>query len=135
MRPCPRGEHHAWLWAIAQAGPSCCLLGRGELQRLQDASTAVLERLMGLEAEVKYVSTELRAEKLLWSSRYLELLREQQELREQVGLRQTPQPHGCLPSVPGGGGLSSPARPFPVPGVGTEPGARGQGHPGDAEQS
>ncbi|CAM4654992.1 unnamed protein product [Lepidochelys olivacea] len=56
----------------------------GELQRLQDASTAVLERLMGLEAEVKYVSTELRAEKLLWSSRYLELLREQQELREQV---------------------------------------------------
>nr|XP_048681747.1 uncharacterized protein LOC125624663 [Caretta caretta] len=57
--------------------------GCGELQRLQDASTAVLERLMGLEAEVKYVSTELRAEKLLWSSRYLELLREQQELREQ----------------------------------------------------
>ncbi|CAM5167508.1 unnamed protein product [Eretmochelys imbricata] len=38
---------------------------------------------MGLEAEVKYVSTELRAEKLLWSSRYLELLREQQDLREQ----------------------------------------------------
>nr|XP_032652145.1 uncharacterized protein LOC116834274 [Chelonoidis abingdonii] len=57
--------------------------GPGDLQRLQDASTAVLERLMKLEAEVKYVSTELRAEKLLWSSRYLELLREQQELHQQ----------------------------------------------------
>ncbi|XP_030395224.1 uncharacterized protein LOC115637770 [Gopherus evgoodei] len=57
--------------------------GPGDLQRLQDASTAVLERLMELEAEVKYVSTELRAEKLLWSSRYLELLREQQELHQQ----------------------------------------------------
>ncbi|EMP34871.1 Chromatin modification-related protein MEAF6 [Chelonia mydas] len=81
----------SWLESCSEADGACTPVpdrqqpgaGRGELQRLQDASTAVLERLMGLEAEVKYVSTELRAEKLLWSSRYLELLREQQELREQ----------------------------------------------------
>ncbi|KAH1175245.1 hypothetical protein KIL84_021659 [Mauremys mutica] len=64
---------------------------------------------MELEAEVKYVSTELRAEKLLWSSRYLELLREQQELHQQFqawGRSQGPEAKGMqskaeAPSVDG----------------------------------
>ncbi|XP_072835726.2 uncharacterized protein LOC110082782 isoform X3 [Pogona vitticeps] len=44
----------------------------------------LLSRLSRLEAEVQYLSQELRAEKLLWSSRYLELLREQQGLLAQL---------------------------------------------------
>ncbi|CAI5781846.1 Hypothetical predicted protein [Podarcis lilfordi] len=50
------------------------------VQMLQESSSAMLGQLVGLEAEVQHISQELRAEKLLWSSRYLELLREQQEL-------------------------------------------------------
>ncbi|XP_051626930.1 uncharacterized protein LOC127462394 [Manacus candei] len=49
-----------------------------------DASEAVLERLEGLEADVRFLCTELGAEKLLWSSRFLELLREQQSLRQRL---------------------------------------------------
>ncbi|KAJ7304468.1 hypothetical protein JRQ81_012032 [Phrynocephalus forsythii] len=44
----------------------------------------LLSRVSKLEAEVQYLSQELRAEKLLWSSRYLELLREQQGLLVQL---------------------------------------------------
>ncbi|KAM8997399.1 uncharacterized protein PRD47_011835 isoform 2-T2 [Ara ararauna] len=47
-----------------------------------DAGEAVLERLEALEADVRFLCTELGAEKLLWSSRFLELLREQQSLRQ-----------------------------------------------------
>ncbi|XP_064491586.1 uncharacterized protein LOC135402392 isoform X2 [Pseudopipra pipra] len=49
-----------------------------------DAGEAVLERLEGLEADVRFLCTELGAEKLLWSSRFLELLREQQSLRQRL---------------------------------------------------
>ncbi|XP_074411954.1 uncharacterized protein LOC141731327 isoform X2 [Zonotrichia albicollis] len=58
-------------------------------------SEAVLARLEALEADVRFLCTELGAEKLLWSSRFLELLREQQSLRQRVsdgGNR------GCQPS-------------------------------------
>ncbi|XP_068773458.1 uncharacterized protein [Struthio camelus] len=58
---------------LEQAGP-------GELQRLRDTSAAVLKRLEALEADISFFGTELGAEKLLWSSRFLELLREQQAL-------------------------------------------------------
>lgn len=60
------------------------------VQMLQESSSAMLGQLVGLEAEVQHISQELRAEKLLWSSRYLELLREQQELLVQVGLERKP---------------------------------------------
>lgn len=56
-----------------------------ELQRLRDANEATLGRLEALEDDVRFLCTELGAEKLLWSSRFLELLREQQELRQRVG--------------------------------------------------
>ncbi|XP_015504862.1 uncharacterized protein LOC107214212 isoform X1 [Parus major] len=60
-----------------------------------DASEAVLRRLEALEADVRFLCTELGAEKLLWSSRFLELLREQQSLRQRVS------PPGVLaPTVP-----------------------------------
>ncbi|XP_015504863.1 uncharacterized protein LOC107214212 isoform X2 [Parus major] len=49
-----------------------------------DASEAVLRRLEALEADVRFLCTELGAEKLLWSSRFLELLREQQSLRQRL---------------------------------------------------
>ncbi|XP_075764634.1 uncharacterized protein LOC112547616 [Pelodiscus sinensis] len=71
---CEEGGTHTPDPELQQAGA-----GPGELHH---ANPVVLDRLVGLEAEVKYVSTELRAEKLLWSSRYLELLREQQALRD-----------------------------------------------------
>ncbi|XP_071623730.1 uncharacterized protein [Heliangelus exortis] len=45
---------------------------------------AVLGRLEALEADVRYLCTELGAEKLLWSSRFLELLQEQQSLRQRL---------------------------------------------------
>ncbi|XP_050182468.1 uncharacterized protein LOC126645760 isoform X3 [Myiozetetes cayanensis] len=51
-------------------------------QEHSDASEAMLERLEGLEADVRFLCTELGAEKLLWSSRFLEVLREQQSLRQ-----------------------------------------------------
>ncbi|KAF4795479.1 hypothetical protein TURU_092915 [Turdus rufiventris] len=51
-------------------------------QRRGDGSEAVLARLEALEADVRFLCTELGAEKLLWSSRFLELLREQQSLRQ-----------------------------------------------------
>lgn len=56
-----------------------------------DAGEAVLERLEALEADVRFLCTELGAEKLLWSSRFLELLREQQSLRQRVSSLQDPQ--------------------------------------------
>lgn len=60
-----------------------------------DAGEAVLERLEALEADVRFLCTELGAEKLLWSSRFLELLREQQSLRQRVSACGTPGfPHG-----------------------------------------
>ncbi|XP_063275193.1 uncharacterized protein LOC134561815 isoform X4 [Prinia subflava] len=49
-----------------------------------DGSEAVLGRLEALEADVRFLCTELGAEKLLWSSRFLELLREQQSLRQRL---------------------------------------------------
>lgn len=67
-----------------------------------EASEAVLGRLEALEADVRFLCTELGAEKLLWSSRFLELLREQQNLRQRVSPRgghsptvppDTPEPH------------------------------------------
>ncbi|XP_069658953.1 uncharacterized protein [Haliaeetus albicilla] len=55
-----------------------------ERQRCGDASEAMLERLEALEADVRFLCTELGAEKLLWSSRFLELLQEQQGLRQRL---------------------------------------------------
>ncbi|XP_005058525.1 PREDICTED: uncharacterized protein LOC101807988 [Ficedula albicollis] len=61
-------------------------------QRRGDASEAMLGRLEALEADVRFLCTELGAEKLLWSSRFLELLREQQSLRQRVSARGGPAP-------------------------------------------
>ncbi|XP_068015032.1 uncharacterized protein [Melanerpes formicivorus] len=55
-----------------------------ERQRRRDPLEAVLGRLEALEADVRFLCTELGAEKLLWSSRFLELLREQQGLRQRL---------------------------------------------------
>lgn len=63
-------------------------------QRRGDGSEAVLARLEALEADVRFLCTELGAEKLLWSSRFLELLREQQNLRQRVSAG------GASPRVP-----------------------------------
>lgn len=60
-------------------------------RRRSDASEAVLGRLEALEADVRFLCTELGAEKLLWSSRFLELLREQQGLRQRVSPPWSPQ--------------------------------------------
>ncbi|KAM4758177.1 uncharacterized protein ACIQIH_018385 [Cyanocitta cristata] len=54
------------------------------LQQRGDASEAMLRRLEALEADVRFLCTELGAEKLLWSSRFLELLREQQSLHQRL---------------------------------------------------
>ncbi|XP_048182836.1 uncharacterized protein LOC125337316 isoform X3 [Corvus hawaiiensis] len=54
------------------------------LQQHGDASEAMLRRLEALEADVRFLCTELGAEKLLWSSRFLELLREQQSLHQRL---------------------------------------------------
>ncbi|XP_071883492.1 uncharacterized protein [Anas platyrhynchos] len=70
-----------------------------ELQRLREASEAALGRLEALEADVRFLCTELGAEKLLWSSRFLELLREQQGLRQR--LQELPWDRGDSPEVPG----------------------------------
>nr|XP_060640004.1 uncharacterized protein LOC132780361 isoform X2 [Anolis sagrei ordinatus] len=55
-----------------------------QVMRLQASSNAALGRLSALESGVRYLSQELRSERLLWSSRYLELLREQQGLAVQL---------------------------------------------------
>ncbi|XP_027742479.1 uncharacterized protein LOC114058874 [Empidonax traillii] len=78
-------------------------------QEHSDASEAMLERLQGLEADVRFLCTELGAEKLLWSSRFLEVLREQQSLRQRVSAPRGPSP----PSPPW-----SPRPSHPVPGAG-----------------
>lgn len=65
-------------------------------QRRGDPGEAVLGRLEALEADVRFLCTELGAEKLLWSSRFLELLQEQQGLRQRVS------PMAPGPSVPSG---------------------------------
>ncbi|XP_052667142.1 uncharacterized protein LOC128152655 isoform X7 [Harpia harpyja] len=57
--------------------------GRAVAER-QRCGDAMLERLEALEADVRFLCTELGAEKLLWSSRFLELLREQQGLRQRL---------------------------------------------------
>lgn len=69
-------------WALVEQ--SCGARAVVELQRLREASEAALGRLEALEADVRFLCTELGAEKLLWSSRFLELLREQQGLRQRV---------------------------------------------------
>ncbi|KAL2295986.1 hypothetical protein Nmel_017517 [Mimus melanotis] len=61
-----------------------------------NASEAVLGRLEALEADVRFLCTELGAEKLLWSSRFLDLLREQQSLRQRVSVSA----RGCQPHSP-----------------------------------
>lgn len=73
-------------WALVEQ--SCGARAAVELQRLREASEAALGRLEALEADVRFLCTELGAEKLLWSSRFLELLREQQGLRQRVSVPQ-----------------------------------------------
>ncbi|GAB0199492.1 hypothetical protein GRJ2_002414600 [Grus japonensis] len=67
-----------------QAGAELGARAAAERQWRDDASNAVLERLEALEADVRFLCTELGAEKLLWSSRFLELLQEQQGLRQRA---------------------------------------------------
>lgn len=72
-------------------------------QRRGEGSEAMLGRLEALEADVRFLCTELGAEKLLWSSRFLELLREQQSLRQRVsawGVPAPPSPLSPRPSHP-----------------------------------
>lgn len=66
------------------------------LQQRGNASEAMLQRLEALEADVRFLCTELGAEKLLWSSRFLELLREQQSLHQRVSPLWGPSPHSPL---------------------------------------
>ncbi|XP_053854853.1 uncharacterized protein LOC128819000 isoform X4 [Vidua macroura] len=54
----------------------------GQTGQWQQHGEAMLGRLEALEADVRFLCTELGAEKLLWSSRFLELLREQQSLHQ-----------------------------------------------------
>ncbi|XP_038016843.1 uncharacterized protein LOC119711128 isoform X3 [Motacilla alba alba] len=76
----------------------------GQTGQWQRRSEAMLGRLEALEADVRFLCTELGAEKLLWSSRFLELLREQQSLRQRVSPgggsprspRASPDPHTPL---------------------------------------
>lgn len=70
---------------------SCGARAAVDWRRRSDASEAVLGRLEALEADVRFLCTELGAEKLLWSSRFLELLREQQGLRQRVSPPWSPQ--------------------------------------------
>lgn len=67
------------------------------LQQRSNASEAMLQRLEALEADVRFLCTELGAEKLLWSSRFLELLREQQSLHQRVSPLWGPSPHSPSP--------------------------------------
>ncbi|XP_053854852.1 uncharacterized protein LOC128819000 isoform X3 [Vidua macroura] len=56
----------------------------GQTGQWQQHGEAMLGRLEALEADVRFLCTELGAEKLLWSSRFLELLREQQSLHQRL---------------------------------------------------
>ncbi|KAM6043780.1 uncharacterized protein LJ206_019084 isoform 2-T2 [Theristicus caerulescens] len=71
---------------------SCGARAVAERQRRGNTGEAVLGRLEALEADVRFLCTELGAEKLLWSSRFLELLQEQQGLRQRVSPPWGPQP-------------------------------------------
>ncbi|XP_053854850.1 uncharacterized protein LOC128819000 isoform X1 [Vidua macroura] len=64
----------------------------GQTGQWQQHGEAMLGRLEALEADVRFLCTELGAEKLLWSSRFLELLREQQSLHQRVSARGVPAP-------------------------------------------
>ncbi|XP_035201460.1 uncharacterized protein LOC118177665 isoform X2 [Oxyura jamaicensis] len=88
----------AW-WALVEQ--SCGARAVAELQRLREASEATLGRLEALEADVRFLCTELGAEKLLWSSRFLELLREQQGLRQRLQERPLQWDGGDSPEVTG----------------------------------
>lgn len=74
----------------AVAGAELGARAGAEWQQRGDASEAVLGRLEALEADVRFLCTELGAEKLLWSSRFLELLQEQQGLRQRVSPPRVP---------------------------------------------
>lgn len=97
--PCPGGVLAARRCYRGWQELSCGARAAVGQQRRGDGSEAVLGRLEALEADVRFLCTELGAEKLLWSSRFLELLREQQSLRQRV-------------SAPGG---ASPLSPLPPP--------------------
>lgn len=101
-------------WALVEQ--SCGARAAVELQRLREASEAALGRLEALEADVRFLCTELGAEKLLWSSRFLELLREQQGLRQRVSV-----PRGGVPWS-----LGTPNHSCPVPAAGAAVGPWGQ---------
>lgn len=101
-------------WALVEQ--SCGARAVVELQRLREASEAALGRLEALEADVRFLCTELGAEKLLWSSRFLELLREQQGLRQRVSV-----PRGGVPWSRG-----TPSHSCPVPAAGAAVGPWGQ---------
>lgn len=88
---------------------SCDARAAAEQQWCSDTSEAVLGRLEALEADVRFLCTELGAEKLLWSSRFLELLREQQGLRQRVSV-----PRQSSPPSP----LWYPGPSHPVPAAG-----------------
>uniref|UniRef100_A0ACB8FQP7 Uncharacterized protein n=1 Tax=Sphaerodactylus townsendi TaxID=933632 RepID=A0ACB8FQP7_9SAUR len=55
-------------------------IGAEELEekiwKLQESSSEAMEKLTVLEAEVQLIGQELRVEKLLWNTCYLDLLRE-----------------------------------------------------------
>ncbi|XP_040442034.1 uncharacterized protein LOC121084525 isoform X1 [Falco naumanni] len=73
-----------------------------ERQQRGGVSEAVLARLEALEADVRFLCTELGAEKLLWSSRFLELLREQQGLHQRLQERPWQWDSGDNPELLGG---------------------------------
>lgn len=83
-----------------------------EWQQRGDASEAVLGRLEALESDVRFLCTELGAEKLLWSSRFLELLQEQQGLRQRVS-----PPWVSPPAAPSPLWHPGPSRPVPAAGT------------------
>ncbi|KAM4884844.1 uncharacterized protein FYW23_012552 isoform 3-T3 [Sylvia borin] len=82
--PCPRGVPGAGRCRGGWQELSCGARAVAGQQRRGDGGEAVLGRLDALEADVRFLCTELGAEKLLWSSRFLELLREQQSLRQRL---------------------------------------------------
>ncbi|KAM6235478.1 uncharacterized protein M6G45_013697 [Spheniscus humboldti] len=79
----------------------CGARAAAEQQRPGDTSEAVLGRLEALEADVRFLCTELGAEKLLWSSRFLELLQEQQGLRQRLQERPWQWDSSDSPELPG----------------------------------
>ncbi|KAM4884842.1 uncharacterized protein FYW23_012552 isoform 1-T1 [Sylvia borin] len=90
--PCPRGVPGAGRCRGGWQELSCGARAVAGQQRRGDGGEAVLGRLDALEADVRFLCTELGAEKLLWSSRFLELLREQQSLRQRVSLPRAASP-------------------------------------------